>query len=195
MAAAALQARVERMSVHGHDDAGNISTMPQKPKVAATTTTTTTSSYPAHNSCSSRENKAAARPQQSTSAIALPPQEAQSQAKQRPTLKTLSIVLSKTSDETIQTRETVPVIKQPVIKQFHLGMFEIGRSRGKGKFGRVYLARERQSGFVCASKVMYKHEIQHGRVEKQVAREIEIQTHLRHPNVVQLHGHFTTATE
>lgn len=69
-------------------------------------------------------------------------------------------------------------------------MFEIGRSLGKGKFGRVYLARERQSGFVCALKVLYKHEIQQGRIEKQVTREIEIQTHLRHPNILQLYGHF-----
>ncbi|KAL4789124.1 hypothetical protein BDV19DRAFT_395346 [Aspergillus venezuelensis] len=69
----------------------------------------------------------------------------------------------------------VPLNKQPVFKLFHLGMFEIGKPLGKGKIGRVYLARERQSGFVCALKVLHKDEIQHGRVEKQVAREIEIQ--------------------
>ena len=52
-------------------------------------------------------------------------------------------------------------------KEFHLGMFEIGRPLGKGKFGRVYLARERKSGFVCALKVLHKNEIMQGRVEKQ----------------------------
>lgn len=31
--------------------------------------------------------------------------------------------------------------------------FEIGRRLGQGKFGRVYLARERRSGFVVAIKV------------------------------------------
>ncbi|CAG8983556.1 hypothetical protein HYALB_00009876 [Hymenoscyphus albidus] len=75
-------------------------------------------------------------------------------------------------------------------KQFHLGMFEIGRPLGKGKFGRVYLARERRSGFVCALKVLYKNEIRKGGVEKQVRREIEIQSHLKHPNILQLYGHF-----
>lgn len=69
-------------------------------------------------------------------------------------------------------------------------MFEIGRSLGKGKFGRVYLARDRRSGFICALKVLHKDEILQDRVEKQVMREIEIQSHLRHPNVLKLYGHF-----
>ncbi|KAL6891431.1 Pkinase domain-containing protein [Trichoderma longibrachiatum] len=76
-------------------------------------------------------------------------------------------------------------------KQFHLGMFEIGRPLGKGKFGRVYLAKERTSGFICALKVLHKSELQAGGgVEKQVRREIEIQSNLRHPNILQLYGHF-----
>lgn len=69
-------------------------------------------------------------------------------------------------------------------------MFEIGRPLGKGKFGRVYLAKERTSGFICALKVLHKSELQQGRVEKQVRREIEIQSNLRHPNILQLYGHF-----
>lgn len=69
-------------------------------------------------------------------------------------------------------------------------MFEIGKPLGKGKFGRVYLAREREHGFVCALKVLYKSELQQGRVEKQVQREIEIQSNLRHPNILKLYGHF-----
>lgn len=76
-------------------------------------------------------------------------------------------------------------------RSFQLGMFEIGRPLGKGKFGRVYLARERTSGFICALKVLYKSEIQAGGgVEKQVRREIEIQSNLRHPNILKMYGHF-----
>ena len=75
-------------------------------------------------------------------------------------------------------------------KAFHLGMFEIGKPLGKGKFGRVYLARERSEQFVCALKVLHKSELQHGKVEKQVRREIEIQSNLRHPNILRLYGHF-----
>ncbi|KAI4945649.1 Serine/threonine-protein kinase ark1 [Alternaria rosae] len=78
-------------------------------------------------------------------------------------------------------------------KQWHLGMFDIGKPLGKGKFGRVYLAKERSSGFVCALKVLHKSEIQQGKVEKQVRREIEIQSHLTHPNILKLFGHFHDA--
>jgi len=96
------------------------------------------------------------------------------------------------SDEIIKVeRKSNPMYEQPAPpKQFHLGMFEIGRPLGKGKFGRVYLARERSSGFICALKVLHKNELQQGKVEKQVRREIEIQSNLRHPNILQLYGHF-----
>ena len=69
-------------------------------------------------------------------------------------------------------------------------MFEIGKPLGKGKFGRVYLARERASGFVCALKVLHKSELQQGKVEKQVRREIEIQSNLAHPHCLRMYGHF-----
>ncbi len=98
---------------------------------------------------------------------------------------------SRGSDELRVERISNSLYEQPAApKQFHLGMFEIGRPLGKGKFGRVYLARERSSGFVCALKVLHKNEIQQGKVERQVRREIEIQSNLRHPNVLQLYGHF-----
>jgi aurora kinase len=99
---------------------------------------------------------------------------------------------SRSSDELVKTdQNTTPLYSQPTTpKQFHLGMFEIGRPLGKGKFGRVYLARERSTGFICALKVLHKSELQEGKVEKQVRREIEIQSNLRHPNILMLYGHF-----
>eukprot|EP00898_Chlorokybus_atmophyticus_P008647 jgi/Chlat1/8784/Chrsp90S08132 len=71
-----------------------------------------------------------------------------------------------------------------------LSDFEIGRRLGRGKFGRVYLARERSSGFVVALKVLFKEQLRDSAIEHQLRREIEIQTHLRHPNVLRLHGYF-----
>ncbi|ODA83171.1 hypothetical protein RJ55_01682 [Drechmeria coniospora] len=79
---------------------------------------------------------------------------------------------------------------QPTGKSWTFGMFDIGKQLGKGKFGRVYLARDRIHGCVCALKVLYKNELQRGNVEKQVRREIEIQGNLRHPNILKLYGHF-----
>ncbi|MCJ1395934.1 spindle assembly checkpoint kinase [Xylographa bjoerkii] len=98
---------------------------------------------------------------------------------------------SRHSDElALQRLSNPPLYEQPQPKKFHLGMFEIGKPLGKGKFGRVYLAKERTSGFVCALKVLHKSELQQGKVEKQVRREIEIQSNLRHPNILRLYGHF-----
>ncbi|CAK7218611.1 spindle assembly checkpoint kinase [Sporothrix bragantina] len=95
----------------------------------------------------------------------------------------------RTETVTETSLSSAPLYNQP--RQFHLGMFEIGRPLGKGKFGRVYLARERSSGFICALKVLYKAELQHGSgVEKQVRREVEIQSNLRHPNILKMYGHF-----
>lgn len=50
---------------------------------------------------------------------------------------------------------------------------------GKGKFGNVYLARERASHFVVALKVLFKSQMEKEGVEHQLRREIEIQAHLR----------------
>jgi aurora kinase, other len=99
---------------------------------------------------------------------------------------------SRGSEELTKVKQTsAPIHKQPAPpKQFHLGMFEIGRPLGKGKFGRVYLVKERNSGFICALKVLHKNEIKQNGVEKQVQREVEIQCNLRHPNILQLYGHF-----
>lgn len=55
----------------------------------------------------------------------------------------------------------------------------MGGPLGKGKFGRVYAAREKKTHFMVAMKIMFKSELTKGRVEKQVLREIEIQSHLK----------------
>jgi len=57
--------------------------------------------------------------------------------------------------------------------------FDIGKGLGRGKFGHVYLAREKKTGYVCAIKVLEKSQIMKEKVEKQLRREIEIQSHLR----------------
>ncbi|PKS12682.1 hypothetical protein jhhlp_000890 [Lomentospora prolificans] len=122
--------------------------------------------------------------------VSLPSQAAQRKNPPSPTRKPLPTSARPSAEAELERRSTALVEQPSVPKQFHLGMFEIGRPLGKGKFGRVYLAKERTSGFICALKVLHKNELQHGRVEKQVRREIEIQSNLRHPNILQLYGHF-----
>ncbi|KAI0903616.1 serine/threonine-protein kinase [Ustulina deusta] len=78
----------------------------------------------------------------------------------------------------------------PFYPKLHLGFFEIGKALGKGKFGRVYLARHRESGYICALKVLNKDEITHEGAEKHVRREIEVHSNLRHPGVLAFYGWF-----
>lgn len=78
-------------------------------------------------------------------------------------------------------------------KRWSLKDFDVGRALGKGKFGRVYLAREKKSGYIVALKILFKNELIESKVEKQLRREIEIQSHLRHPNILRLYGYFYDA--
>ncbi|XP_036444028.1 aurora kinase A [Colossoma macropomum] len=75
-------------------------------------------------------------------------------------------------------------------KPWSLENFDIGRALGKGKFGSVYLARERQTKFILALKVLFKKQLEKAGVEHQLRREVEIQSHLRHPNILRLYGYF-----
>uniref|UniRef100_J3LT50 Aurora kinase n=1 Tax=Oryza brachyantha TaxID=4533 RepID=J3LT50_ORYBR len=68
--------------------------------------------------------------------------------------------------------------------------FEIGKYIGEGKFGKVYLAREKQSGYVVALKVIFKAKLEKYRFHAHLRREIEIQHGLDHPNVLRLFAWF-----
>ncbi|XP_066147968.1 aurora kinase B-like [Euwallacea fornicatus] len=64
--------------------------------------------------------------------------------------------------------------------------FDIGTKLGEGKFGKVYLAKEKKTDFLVALKTLIKKELVKNKVERQVLREIEIQSNLKHPNILQL---------
>lgn len=68
--------------------------------------------------------------------------------------------------------------------------FDLGKPLGKGKFGNVYLAREKESHYVVALKVLFKSQIVDSEIEHQVRREVEIQCRLRHPNILRMYGYF-----
>ncbi|KAL1543449.1 Serine/threonine-protein kinase Aurora-3 [Salvia divinorum] len=75
-------------------------------------------------------------------------------------------------------------------RQWSLSDFDVGKPLGKGRFGRVYLAREIKSKYIVALKVIFKEQIEKHGLQHQLRREMEIQTALRHPNVLRLHGWF-----
>jgi len=78
-------------------------------------------------------------------------------------------------------------------KQWNLDDFEIGKPLGRGKFGSVYLARERKTKYIVALKVLKKSQLLKAGVEHQLRREIEIQSHLRNRNILRMYGYFYDA--
>lgn len=98
-------------------------------------------------------------------------------------------------DNTVENSEQDNENNKKNKKKWVLTDFDIGRPLGKGKFGNVYLAREKKSKFIIAMKVLFKEQMQkQGAGDQfmlhQVQREIEIQTHLRHPNILRMYGYF-----
>lgn len=72
-----------------------------------------------------------------------------------------------------------------------LDNFEIGLKLGEGKFGRVYLAREKEGRrTIIAIKAIKKEDIKKEKIKYQLVREIELQKHLHHFNILKMFGYF-----
>ncbi|XP_042396723.1 serine/threonine-protein kinase Aurora-1-like [Zingiber officinale] len=87
-----------------------------------------------------------------------------------------------------------PLKASEVEKRWTLNDFDIGKPLGRGKFGHVYLAREKKSNHIVALKVLFKSQLKQSQVEHQLRREVEIQSHLRHLNILRLYGYFYDQT-
>jgi tRNA A-37 threonylcarbamoyl transferase component Bud32 len=81
--------------------------------------------------------------------------------------------------------------KRMGIKTLKLSDFLIGKKLGSGQFGHVYLAKYKSTQFICAIKVINKKWISENlKCMNQLRREIEIQSHLHHPNILSLYNFF-----
>uniref|UniRef100_A0A3Q3W0V6 non-specific serine/threonine protein kinase n=1 Tax=Mola mola TaxID=94237 RepID=A0A3Q3W0V6_MOLML len=76
------------------------------------------------------------------------------------------------------------------LRKITIDDFDIGRPLGKGKFGNVYLARVKEPQAIVALKVLFKSQMEKEGVEHQLRREIEIQAHLKHPNILRFYNYF-----
>lgn len=90
----------------------------------------------------------------------------------------------------LNIRKSIPMSTKSKHKSWKISDFEIGRKLGKGKFGKVYCVKEKESGFICALKIMDKKELTDFNIEKQFVREVEIQSNIRHINCLRLYGWF-----
>ncbi|KAI6233226.1 Aurora kinase-like [Aphelenchoides fujianensis] len=93
-------------------------------------------------------------------------------------------------DEPLDSSEEEKIVLEPHEGDWTLDDFEVGRPLGKGKFGNVYLARTKEHHIPVALKIIFKSQIEQNKVEHQLCREIEIQAHLHHPNILRLYNYF-----
>ncbi|CAM9294197.1 unnamed protein product [Chrysoparadoxa australica] len=77
-------------------------------------------------------------------------------------------------------------------KKWSLEDFELGKPIGKGRFGNVYMCREKSTKAVLAMKVMFKAELEKEGVAHQVKSEIEIHCNYGggNPHIVRCYGYF-----
>ena len=78
----------------------------------------------------------------------------------------------------------------PINKSWKVEDFELGKCLGKGKFGKVYLAREKTTKMLFALKCIVKTGMNNPACVEQMMREIKIHSFLNHINVIQLYGCF-----
>ncbi|KNB41781.1 serine/threonine protein kinase [Blastocystis sp. subtype 4] len=68
--------------------------------------------------------------------------------------------------------------------------FGFSKCLGAGQYGKVFLAKEKNSGAIIAIKVIwFKNYIENG-IQDQIKNEIEIQSHLVHNRIVRVYGMF-----
>ncbi|KAF7144620.1 hypothetical protein RHSIM_Rhsim04G0248500 [Rhododendron simsii] len=80
-------------------------------------------------------------------------------------------------------------------KGMRLGKYEIGRTLGEGKFGKVKYAKNIDSGQSFALKILEKTTIIHLNITDRIKREIGTLKLLKHPNVVRLHEVLASKTK
>jgi aurora kinase len=109
------------------------------------------------------------------------------------------------------TEDEVRQQQQQESRPWLLDDFSLGKPLGKGKFGNVYLAKQKKTNAPCALKVLFKGQMQASNTVSMlrryipthsllthyslthlllVLREVEIQSRLKHENIVQLYGYF-----
>ncbi|XP_042379930.1 serine/threonine-protein kinase Aurora-1-like [Zingiber officinale] len=106
----------------------------------------------------------------------------------------LSLIIFSSRDKLFDFSTASRKLASEVEKRWTLNDFDIGKRLGRGKFGHVYLPREKKSNHIVAVKVLFKSQLKQSQVEHQLQREVEIQSHLQHPNILRLYRYFYDQT-
>ena len=81
--------------------------------------------------------------------------------------------------------------KEKLVKiQITINDFELIKELGTGKYGKVFLVREKKTNFICALKILEKSLIKEEEIIGQLTRELKIQSFLNHKNLIKMFGFF-----
>ncbi|RQM16632.1 hypothetical protein DD237_001276 [Peronospora effusa] len=149
---------------------------------------TSLGSHPRYAATRTQQRAPTPPPQQR--APTLPPQQ---RLVEHATSSSASIEMMDYEDEPEQEQRVLEQQSQEP-KAWSLDDFEIGRELGTGKFGQVYLAREKTSLMVVALKVLVKDQLKAAGVAHQLRKEVEIHSRIRHENILPLYATFQDAT-
>eukprot|EP01061_Rhynchopus_euleeides_P023530 TRINITY_DN38271_c0_g1_i1.p1 TRINITY_DN38271_c0_g1~~TRINITY_DN38271_c0_g1_i1.p1 ORF type:complete len:316 (+),score=146.75 TRINITY_DN38271_c0_g1_i1:136-948(+) len=69
--------------------------------------------------------------------------------------------------------------------------FDVGKQIGQGRYGSVFVARDKRTNAIVALKRLNIQSIVEGKILHQVERELEIMHRLQHPNILRLYTYFT----
>lgn len=92
------------------------------------------------------------------------------------------------SSEMINQSSELVNISSRIVNKWTVENFELGKKLGKGKFGNVLLAREKDTKLVFALKILFKRQLMDCKFDYQ--REIEIHSCLNHQNILHYYGNF-----
>ncbi|KAK4487310.1 hypothetical protein RD792_006083 [Penstemon davidsonii] len=88
-----------------------------------------------------------------------------------------------------QPPQMSPVASKPKVKPIK-SQWQKGKLIGRGTFGSVYVASNRQTGALCAMKEVeiLPDDSKSAESMRQLEQEIKVLSHLKHPNIVQYYG-------
>lgn len=86
--------------------------------------------------------------------------------------------------------EREKLLKQERESRLSLNNFTMGKKLGRGRFGSVYTAEEKQTGMVVALKLIDWTQVREEQMEDQIMEEIKLQLFMSHPNILKMYGYF-----